>query len=342
MRHLRLLAALAVVVGHGYVLTGVGSPPRIGGIPIHTIGLYTFFAVSGYVITKSWNRSPDLPLFLRNRALRILPALSVMILLTVTVIGPLATRLPFAAYLSDQQTWQYLSGLLLIPQYQLPGVFTDHPSPTVNGSLWTLGIEACCYLATGILGLALKRFAWVGMLALGALAVTFALQSPDGPLGSLRAVGAVCSYFAIGAMISHLRLDRHRLPLTPIAGSALAWIGLGSVAPSAASIIAWVIIPAVILTIATRSRVSDSKADLSYGVYLWGYPIQQLVLQVNPELPVAFSIALTAMIAAAVAALSWRHIESPALRLKKRTTPPERASKHPSAISRPFVPHLTA
>jgi peptidoglycan/LPS O-acetylase OafA/YrhL len=103
-----------------------------------------------------------------------------------------------------------------------------------------------------------------------------------------------------------------------------------------------VIIPAVILTIATRSRVSDSKADLSYGVYLWGYPIQQLVLQVNPELPVAFSIALTAMIAAAVAALSWRHIESPALRLKKRTTPPERASKHPSAISRPFVPHLTA
>ena len=323
MRHLRLLAALAVVVGHGYVLTGEAPPPRIGGIPIHTIGLYTFFAVSGYVITQSWNRSLDLLLFLRNRALRVLPALSVMILLTVTVIGPLATRLSFAAYLSDQQTWHYLSGLLLIPQYQLPGVFIDHPSPTVNGSLWTLGIEASCYLATAILGLALRRFAWVGMLVLASLAIAFALQPADGPLGSLRAVGAVCSFFAIGAMMSHLHLDRYRLRLTPVVCSALAWIALGVVAPAAASVIAWLIIPAAILAIATRSTGSDSKADLSYGVYLWGYPIQQLVLQVNPELPVAFSITLSAMIAAAVAALSWRHIESPALRLKKRTVPAE-------------------
>jgi peptidoglycan/LPS O-acetylase OafA/YrhL len=263
-----------------------------------------------------------------------------MILLTVTVIGPLATRLPFAAYLSDQQTWQYLSGLLLIPHYQLPGVFIDHPSPTVNGSLWTLGIEASCYLATAILGLTLKRFAWIGMLVLGALAITFALQPEESALGSLRAVGAVCSYFAIGAMTSHLRLDRYRLPLVPVVGSALAWIAIGLVAPVVASILAWVVIPAVILAIATRSAVSDSKADFSYGVYLWAYPIQQLVLQINPELPVAFSIALTAMLASAVAALSWRHIESPALRLKKRTTQTERPSKPTSSISRRFMPHL--
>jgi hypothetical protein len=62
---------------------------------------------------------------------------------------------------------------------------------------------------------------------------------------------------------------------------------------------------------------------LSYGVYLWGYPIQQLVIQVNPDLPVAFSVALTIVFTLAVATLSWRHLAAPALGLKHsaRTEP---------------------
>ena len=71
-----------------------------------------------------------------------------------------------------------------------------------------------------------------------------------------------------------------------------------------------------------QERVNRSL-DLSYGVYLWGYPIQQLVIQVNPDLPVAFSVALTIVFTLAVATLSWRHLAAPALGLKHsaRTEP---------------------
>jgi peptidoglycan/LPS O-acetylase OafA/YrhL len=317
VRLLRLFAALAVVVGHGCVLIGTSPPPRVGGIPLHTLGLYVFFAVSGYVITRSWNRCPDPRMFLRNRALRILPGLGALILITVLVLGPLATRLPLGEYLTGADTWRYLSGLLLVPRYVLPGVFTDHSSPTVNGSLWTLGIEACCYLATAILGLTLRRFAWTGALLLGGAAVMLAVQPAGGPLEPLRAVGAVCSYFALGAITCHLHLDRRPLPLPLTTSLTGVWVLVGTIHPPVAVALAWVVIPAVVLTIAGRSAGPDSRTDLSYGVYLWGYPIQQLVLQINPDLPTPFSLSITVVVTLAAAALSWAHVEHPALRLKR-------------------------
>ncbi|TFD07009.1 acyltransferase [Cryobacterium sp. TMT1-66-1] len=321
MRQLRLLAGVAVVVGHGYVLNGITPAPRVGGIPLHTLGLYIFFTISGYLITSSWNRWPNLPSFVRNRALRILPALAAVVLLTVVVIGPLATDLTLREYLSTSQTWLYLSGVLLVPQYELPGVFDSHVSPAVNGSLWTLGIEACCYLATALLGLALRRFAWIGTLVLGSVAIALALQPAGSSLESLRPAGAVCSYFAIGALACHLRMDRRHFPTVLIVGLAIGWVLLGEFNAPVATTAAWLVVPATVLAIALRSRESSSGVDLSYGVYLWGYPIQQLVIQVNPDLPVTFSVALTIVFTLAVATLSWHHLEAPALGLKRPARP---------------------
>ncbi|TFD49299.1 acyltransferase [Cryobacterium frigoriphilum] len=317
MRQLRLLAAVAVVIGHGYVLHGETPAPRVGGIPLHTLGLYIFFTVSGYLITSSWNRWPNLPSFLRNRALRILPALAAVVLLTVLVIGPLATDLTLSEYLTSYPTWLYLSGVLLVPQYELPGVFVSHLSPAVNGSLWTLGIEACCYIATALLGVALRRFAWAGTLILGVASIALALQPAGGPLESLRAVGAVCCYFAIGALACHLRVDRRHFPALLVVCLGVGWLALGAVNAPVATMCAWVVVPALVLATALRSKNSTSKVDVSYGVYLWGYPIQQLVIQVNPDLPVAFSVALTILFTLAVATLSWHHLEAPALGLKR-------------------------
>ena len=330
MRHLRLLAAVAVVVGHGYVLNGQTPAPRMGGIPLHTLGLYIFFTISGYLITSSWNRWPNLPSFVRNRALRILPALAAVVLLTVVVTGPLATELTLSEYLSTPQTWLYLSGVLLVPQYELPGVFVTHLSPAVNGSLWTLGIEACCYLATALLGVSLRKYAWIGNLVLGVGAIALALQPAGGALESFRAVGAVCSYFALGALACHLRVDRRHFPALLMACLVVGWLLLGEFIAPIATICALAVVPAAVLTIALRSKNTRSGVDLSYGVYLWGYPIQQLVLQVNPDLPVVYSVALTILFTLAVATLSWHHLEAPALGLKRSVRPqaiPRRQSK---------------
>src|ERR1700712_1089174 len=92
---LRLLAAVAVVVGHAYILTGAGpQTPTILGIGAHVLGVAAFFAISGFLVTDSWLRSPQPSVFFPNRALRILPGLAFVVLATILIIGPVFTTLP--------------------------------------------------------------------------------------------------------------------------------------------------------------------------------------------------------------------------------------------------------
>ena len=114
-----------------------------------------FFAMSGFLIAKSWSDLPRLVPFAVKRALRILPALVVAVSVTVFVIGPLFTTLPLTSYFSDPVTWLYLVRCSLLITFfgTLPGVFEDNPYPdAVNGSLWTLPVEACCYAMAAALG----------------------------------------------------------------------------------------------------------------------------------------------------------------------------------------------
>jgi peptidoglycan/LPS O-acetylase OafA/YrhL len=320
MRRLRLLAALAVVVGHGFVLLDAGPTPRLGGIPLHTLGLYVFFTISGYLITWSWDRMPTLVGFLQNRALRILPGLAATVIASVIIVGPLVSTLPLVEYFANPGTWRYLSGLLLVPQYELPGTFSGHHLTTVNGSLWTLGIEAACYLATAILGLTLRRFAWIGALVVGTVAVIIAFQPTAAPLSDLRPVGAVCAYFAIGALAHHAGAARWRIPVPAAVIATAAWLIVGAHQPETGTALGLLAVPLAVLTIATRSVDRSGASDLSYGVYLWGYPVQQLVIDVNPQLPGMFSIAVTVALTLGLAALSWRYVESPALGLKRTSS----------------------
>ena len=151
---LRMVGALLVVVGHGLLLTDAGRVPRIAGIPLHTLGLFIFFTISGYLIAGSWQRNPSLSAFLRNRALRLFPALIVVVMVTVLLIGPLVTSLSSLEYVVHPQTRAYLANIVMISQYELPGVFAENPhSNAVNGVLWTLGLEFVCYLLTAVIGL---------------------------------------------------------------------------------------------------------------------------------------------------------------------------------------------
>jgi peptidoglycan/LPS O-acetylase OafA/YrhL len=150
---LRLLAALLVMWGHAFVLHGDG----VGyGFHAEHFGLYIFFLISGYLVTQSWTRDPNPARFTARRALRILPGLIVVVVLTVFALGPQVTSLPLDQYLRDGRTWAYLSGGALIPRYfLLPGTFPLNAwAGVANGSLWTLPLEAACYglvVAAGLL-----------------------------------------------------------------------------------------------------------------------------------------------------------------------------------------------
>ena len=119
---IRIVAALVVLVTHSFALVGESI-----GMTIGLIAVDVFFIVSGFLVTASLLTRQSTIEFLWARALRIFPALLVMLLLTVFVLGPFFTSLPLSSYFSDRTTYDYLlkcSTLFTGVVYKLPGVFT--------------------------------------------------------------------------------------------------------------------------------------------------------------------------------------------------------------------------
>jgi peptidoglycan/LPS O-acetylase OafA/YrhL len=158
---IRVVAAAAVLVSHAWPLTrgNAAAEPleHLLGETLGALAVFTFFAISGFLVARSFERQPTVSRWVRARVLRLFPALLVVLLLTVAILGPLVTDLTLAAFLADPATLTYVPRnlSLVFLQYELPGVFRDQPSGAINGSLWTLFYEVVCYggvLVVGLLG----------------------------------------------------------------------------------------------------------------------------------------------------------------------------------------------
>ena len=323
---LRLLGALLVLLGHAYLLHGETQYPAMFGSPLAVLGVVLFFSLSGYLVTTSWLNDPRPVAYFRKRLLRIVPALAVVILLSVAVLGPLFTTLSPGTYLRSPGTWEYLQNIALHPQYSLPGVFGDVPyAGVVNGSLWSLPIEFACYVLVPIIFLLPKRARGVGFVVIAALFGIGSLVMQALPLSpvvygsSLTQATAVWPYFMVGAAIAvlgprlPLRLDLAILAL-------IATSVLDAVAPAAADPVWWLVLPYLIITIGTFRTPVISRAgrfgDFSYGLYLYAFPVQQALVAVAPRLPFWLSTLCTLAVSLLFAVASWHLVEKVALRFK--------------------------
>ncbi|MDR3417421.1 MAG: acyltransferase [Nevskia sp.] len=190
---LRLSAALLVFLSHEHLVTG--KPLPIQGY----FGVYVFFIISGFLIARSWDQRSSTFQYLKNRGLRILPGLWTVVLLTIFVIGPLATDLPLSRYFADSHTWKYLLNLVFDLQLTLPGVFVDNPYPIVNTPLWTLAHEAIFYVTLAALGSLFRLHMRHVVLAVYLSAML--LQSHD----SSGVPSDLISYFFGGAVVWYFR-----------------------------------------------------------------------------------------------------------------------------------------
>lgn len=334
---IRLFAAILVVFSHAFIVsTGRHEreflPSAAGGPGVGEIAVFIFFATSGFLVTRSWMAAPAAPEFLLKRALRIFPALAFAVLALALVAGPVLTAAPLADYFSAAETWRFLLNIVFCSQFgTLPGVFEAAPfAGRVDQPMWTLGFEAVCYGLIAALGAA--RLLGVNRLLALAL-VCFAIN----PIPGLRDLGAagdalfkatmLTPHFLIGAAAA-LAADRITLNAryAAAAASALALSFLFGgflqvFAIAGTYLILW-------LAFAPLGPVAAAGkwGDFSYGVFLWGWPIQQLVEISAPQTgPVAnFIIALP--LAFLAAAVSWRFIERPALALKPRDPAPKRSA----------------
>jgi len=346
---LRVVAALMVIHGHGWVLAG-DAGPGLWGVPFARVGLDIFFAISGYLVTGSWERTPRLGPFLAKRALRIFPGLAACVLATVFIIGPLATRLPLQDYLTSGGTYRYLANIAFLNELFLPGVFEGlRERGAVNGSLWSLLPEFACYLTVPLLA----ALAWRNRP--GARPWTLAvLAAACGGIGlylfygyqgqtlyyyhvDLKYALVEVPFFFVGGMLRLLdarvgeRLWRADVSLLFFVANygVSAWFDWWDIP------LEWFTLPYMVICFGRMSmpvvRHAGRFGDLSYGLYLYAFPIQQLVLAFMPDdaYPVLTCVALTLPLAF----LSWHLIERPALRWTRRDT--GRASARPEQAPEP-------
>ncbi|MBE7209415.1 MAG: acyltransferase, partial [Gluconacetobacter diazotrophicus] len=330
---LRLFAAIIVIYGHGWGMTTSTSPPWWGNGPIARLGLDIFFSISGYLVTRSWDARPELAEFAAKRALRLMPGLVVCTLMTAFVLGPAVTTLPLGGYLVHPQTWSYLWNIGLYLELFLPGVFPHQPDGgAVNGSLWSLCPEVLCYCTVAALGGLppfLRRLALLtGGLAAGGAAV-YLFQGAHPPViyhYSMLASYALqeVPYFCAGALLSLLDRNRDGFYRADIAlGLFAAGWGLSMAYGWKVMPIDWLAIPYLVIGFGRMSLPVVNRGslpgDLSYGTYLYAFPMQQLVLLLFPH--AAHPILLCVAATLPVAWLSWHLVERPGLALRGRLRP---------------------
>ncbi|WP_161993446.1 acyltransferase family protein [Muricoccus nepalensis] len=321
---IRLAAALGVLFSHAFQLSegNYRSEPvwQIGAhqTTIGRLAVIVFFIVSGYLITASFQRRPDAARFCLARALRLLPGLAAMLLLVALLAGPALSTVGLRDYLADPQTHRFVVGNLLVFGYQewLPGLFAANPLPrVVAGSLWTLAYEAGCYGAVLALGLAgLLRRGPVLALYLGLLVANkLWLGGEWVQLGSFFAGGAVMQLWAV--------------PLR----AGVAW-GCAALLAASVAITGFPVAAAtagvylvIYLALATRP-VALRFGDLSYGTYIYGFPVQQAATMLLGAAASWWSNFLVSLpVVLALAWMSWHWVEAPALALRpwlERRLPP--------------------
>lgn len=336
---LRLIGAVLVLYGHAYALTG-SVPPAFAANGVHTLGVKIFFVISGYLIAQSWLRDRDLFRFLLRRCLRIFPALAMVVFLTICVLGPIFTTLPLSDYFNSKRTIFYLWNIGLYINYALPGVFEQNVYPSaVNGSLWSLPAEFLMYLITPVL---LSRLInrhelnflviLVGIIAASLLARAFPFDTQLAVYGtSIAAILETAPYFLIGSAFALYRAERFTNIYVAFAGLlALGVFAMGGVVNEA---MLQLVLPyacvAFGLGYAPVFRQITKGNDLSYGIFLYAFPVQQaLSATLGPQIGPWANFLAALAICIGLAYLSWKLVERPILGLK-----PVRRDAQPAVVA---------
>lgn len=341
---MRFAGACLVIYGHAYPLSDRGTFDDLqlwtrGVFPTAHMGVAIFFVISGFLISQSLARSSSALNFIWKRSIRIFPGLIVAALVTALLLGAMITSLPLSEYFTTKETYKYLLVTKLYPPYPdtLPGVFDASDNRTVNGSLWTLAYEFTCYFA--LLGINLLFLARFGKKVILAYFIIMWLgfylwfdplseSSFQIPLLHLRLFNLLDfgMYFVAGSVAFYYR--KYIIYKGYIALIFLAfWIGTYLVAESSPSIplssVVWaryLAIPYLILYLSfLKGRLNGfgHYGDLSYGLYIYAFPIQRIVISIlGTAAPISQIVILSFLLVLPFAWLSWNFIEKPCLRLK--------------------------
>jgi len=327
---LRFFLAVLVIFSHSFVLLGrdASEPAHrlwSGQIDLGIIAVDLFFAISGFLILASWENSRSVSSYIKKRCLRIYPGYIAALVVTVFVVGVLGAD-DRVAYLHQNDILASIYRPLLFRNViSVQHAFTHNVARgNLNGSLWTIRFELFCYAVVallGVLGLHKRRWILVGLFA--AVYIGYLLQKRPIQLpyfDYLDELPRLMMYFLVGMLAYRFRFQIPHSRLLALACAILPLImlkhGLRLVLPLCA--------PYLVYFLAYEPSLKlhrfGAKGDFSYGIYLYGFPIQQLLIHFLPgKLQPLSLFAITLPCVFCTAYLSWHCIEKPFLRAKPRS-----------------------
>ncbi|MDP8640091.1 acyltransferase family protein [Serratia marcescens] len=327
---IRLLCAYFVIYSHSFALSPSAGDvdmllklTGIGYIAFSGVAVKTFFLISGILVANSLLTTGSITKFVASRFLRVFPAFFSVVVLLALVVGPILTTLDTPTYLREFTTWHYISKTLSLDiQYILPGVFDKNTTQAVNGSLWTIPFEVKAYfylLVLYILSIPLGKYK---AYFIGIVSIAIFLEPLTPFKGVLIAksddpsIYELYPFFAFGCLLA-LAKDRIKIGIyLPIIFGAFYLIH----SSETYKIMFFYLSASTLLLYASSLKIVQKiklKHDISYGVYLWAFPVQQTLATTYPGQPyvnMSLSIVITTLIAYA----SFIFIEAPSMNFRHK------------------------
>ncbi|ELR82802.1 MULTISPECIES: acyltransferase family protein [Mycobacterium] len=350
----RLALAGEVIFWHTYPVRGHLPSVRAVLQLLLCVGVDGFFAISGFLITASWISNPRLRAYLAARALRILPGFYVCMIVTAFVFAPLSVAIQggsAARLLFSFAPFEYVLKNIAVMWLKPDVGGTPHDIPNAgiwNASLWSLFWEVMCYLVVAIIGIAgLANRRWVSLTILVMAAIGASLMPPvrfpdvfHHPEGNIATtlIFMACRaaiMFAAGAFLCQWR-DVIPARWSLVAVSVVIVLAAGQL-PDYRVVAAIPLAYAVVVSGSLlQSRRLRLRTDLSYGMYIYAFPIQQLLIVLGfiSLTPIVFCLTV-AVATLPLAAASWFLIEKPARSLKSRFKGKPFASRSQAPVALP-------
>lgn len=347
----RLICACMVIYGHAFALSP--EPGKydlirsVTGFNAAVIAVKIFFFLSGLLVTNSLIEKKSLIPYFIARFFRIWPALILVLLFSAFVIGPALTTLDLSTYLSNPNTYLYIKNQVLMKSwgtqvlgyYDLPGVFTQNPfKNNVNAPLWSLVVEIYAYImlaAVFCLRLLERRLAIL-------LFIVVILDSilPERIIFQFLPKGNEdYSYlpfcFSVGALMAIYKESLFVSAKEPI-GFVLLFFLFSST--EYARYFFYLSVFTGVIYIFTRKPVLrfTPSVDVSYGVYLWGWPMQQILASKYPNMGVLGSQVFGTILALIFGYFSWHLIEKRSIKLGKKLVKWFYYTKDPAQATKPL------
>lgn len=314
-----IMALHSLTLAKGFAVY-LASPPWIHYLALSL--LPAFFGLGGFLVTGSGIRVKSVGKFLWHRFLRIFPALALEVFLSAIFLGAIFTTLNLHDYYTSSEFWIYFKNIIGIIHFNLPGVFFDNPFPrTVNGNLWTLRPDYYGYLTLTCLmlfGIFSRKklyfyFLLTGLIIFLGLDFTSQMGKPQ----YVPKDSALVFSFLFGSLL-FLKSDiiPWRFDIFLFCLLFYAFFGQeGGVSYLSSALIVYAVVYAGMIKIPMPAFLK--LGDYSYGIYLYGFPIQQALVAKflwTREWYILFPV--SAVLALTLAVVSWHLIEKPFLRLK--------------------------